>query len=714
MDMFYRKVLSGKLSQLTDAFLPGIVVLSVLMMVIPFPTWILDIFIALSLSAALITIVMTMYISEALEFSVFPTWILIVTIFRIALNVSTTRAILTNADAGHIIATFGGWVIGGNFVVGAVIFIILVTVNYIVIANGAQRIGEVAARFTLDAMPGKQMSIDADLTNGLITDDEARARRSKLEREADYFGAMDGAARYVKGDAIVQIIISLINIGAGFIIGMLYRGMSAGDSFQLYSTLTIGDGLQGQIPSLLMSVATGVIVTNAATEVNISHGLITQIGNQPRAMIIAAGAIFLIGFFPGMPKFVMFPLAAGLGVIAYYAIIRTEKETETAVKADEETPPEKPAQEDGFEVLTLDSLELSLGYSLVPLVGDGKEGDLLQKITGIRRSVAQELGFVIPAVRIRDNIGLKPQEYEIKLRGNPLANYEVQADRLLAINPGEAQEELPGTETKDPTFGMKAYWIPEEVRPQAELAGYTIVDPAGVITTHLTYLIRAHADELLDRESTKSLIDKVKETHPTVVEELIPTGLSLGDVQKVLKNLLSEGISVRNLPEVLEILADRISLTKDPDILTEYVRSGLARQVSARVAELGRGTARVITVSSKIEEMLTQSLRQTAAGEFPVINNETLEQIKIKLNKLLKKVETLGLKAVILISPRNRLPLRRVLSRDYPDLMIVSFGEIVGDLPVEGIGILDLSEGTDEDQTVRGSGDGPPEVDAPG
>lgn len=700
MEHLLQRFLPFSLTRSKDVVLPAIVVLSVIMMVIPFPPWALDIFIALSLSAALITIVMTMYISDALEFSVFPTWVLIITIFRIALNVSTTRSILSRGEAGHIIETFGTWVTGGNIVVGIVIFIILIAVNYIVIANGAQRIGEVAARFTLDAMPGKQMSIDADLTNGLITEDQARLRRSNLEREADYFGAMDGAARYVKGDAIVGIIISVVNIGAGFIIGIMYGKLSPSESFNLYTMLTVGDGLQGQIPALLMSVATGVVVTNAATDVNISQGLLTQLGAQPRALLVASGAIFFLSLFPGMPKLVMWPIAAGLAAIAYMTLSTQHKETVETERIEREESAAVAPVEDTFSMITLDALELDLGYSLVPLVGSGKEGDLLQKITALRRSIAQELGFVIPPIRIRDNIGLKPQEYEIKLRGNPITRFEVQADRLLAIDPGGAEEELPGTETHDPTFQMKAYWIAPEIRPQAELAGYTIVDPSGVITTHLSNIIRNNADELLDRESTKALVDKVKETHPTVVEELIPSGLGLGDVQKVLRNLLTEGISVRSLPEILEILADRIVLTKDPDTLTEYVRSGLARQISAKLVELGKGTARVITVASEIERMISDSLRQTAAGEFPVMTSESLDIIRTKLNKLLQKVETLGLKAVILISPRNRLPMRRILAREYPDLMVVSFSEIVGDLPVEAIGILDLKEDKDEDQKV--------------
>jgi flagellar biosynthesis protein FlhA len=700
MELLLRKILPARLIKSTDALLPMIVVLSVIMMVIPFPPWALDLFIAFSLSAALVTIVMTMYIKDALEFSVFPTWILIVTIFRIALNISTTRSILSKADAGNIIETFGNWVIGGNVVVGIVIFIILIAVNYIVIANGAQRIGEVAARFTLDAMPGKQMSIDADLTNGLITEDDARTRRRNLEREADYFGAMDGAARYVKGDAIVGIIVTLVNLGAGFLIGMVQRGMSAGEAFELYSRLTVGDGLQGQIPALLMSVATGVIVTNAATEVNISQGLLQQVSKQPRALVVAAGTIFVLALFPGMPKLVLVPISITIAAIAYL-IIKTEQSVAAETAAKEEERVQRPAtSEESYEILSIDPLELELGYSLIPLVTDVKEGDLLQKISGVRRSIAQELGFVIPPIRIRDNIGLKPQEYQVKLRGNPLARYEVHADRLLAINPGSVEEDLPGYETVDPTFGMRSFWIHEDLRPQAEIAGYTVVDPAGVIITHLTYLIRLHADELLDRESTKALVDKVKETHPTVVDELIPSGLSLGEVQKVLRFLLAEGISIRNLPEILEIIADRVSLTKDPAILTEYVRAALARQISAKVADMGRGTGRVITVSSRVEELLSQSIRQTPAGDFPVIPTEIFQKLKNKLDKLLEKVETLGLKAVILVSPRNRLPLRNVLSRDYPGLMVVSFGEIVGDLPIEAIGMLDLSEDINEDKKV--------------
>ena len=700
MELFFQRNILGRLIRSSDALLPIVIVMSVIMMVIPFPPVVLDIFIAFSISAALVTIVMTMFITEALEFSVFPTWLLIVTIFRIALNISTTRSILLRADAGQIIETFGNWVIAGNFVVGAVIFVILVAVNYIVIANGAQRIGEVAARFTLDEMPGKQMSIDADLTNGLITEDEARRRRRDLEREADYFGAMDGASRYVKGDAVVGIIIAIINIGAGFIIGMIYHGLSAAESFRTYSILTIGEGLQGQTPALLMSVATGVIVTNAATDMNISRGLLKQISAQPRALLISSGTILVLALFPGMPKMVLLPLAAGLGAIAYTLLNKARKEEIEKTARPVEEAPKPPPPDTAFDFLTLEQLELELGYSLVPLVSEDREGGMLGKITGIRRSIAQELGFVVPPIRIRDNIRLKPQEYQVKLRGNPVARYEVQADRLLAINPGDIEDEISGIETKDPTFGMKAYWIPTELRSSAELGGYTVVDPPGVITTHLTELIRRHADELLDRESLKALVDKVKETYPTVVDELIPGGMSLGDVQKVLRNLLSEGVSIRNLPEILEVLADRIGLTKDADVLSEYVRSALARQISSKVAEMGGGAARLITVSSNVEQMLVDSLRKTAAGELPVLTGAILERLHGKLNKLLKKVETLGYKGVILISPRNRPVLRRILARDYPDLMVVSYSEIVGEIPVEAVGTLDLEEGNDEGKKV--------------
>jgi flagellar biosynthesis protein FlhA len=691
MDTILRNPYVIRLIRERDILFPIMIVVSVVMMVIPFPPPALDFFIAISLTAAFITILLAIGINDPLEFSVFPTWILMMTVFRIALNISTTRAILSEAYAGHIVDTFGGWVTRGNYVVGAVIFVILVAVNYIVIANGTQRIGEVAARFTLDAMPGKQMSIDADLTNGLISEDDARTRRRKLEQEADYYGAMDGASRFVKGDAIVGIIITLVNIGAGFIIGMAMMGMSASDSVTTYTRLTIGDGLVSQLPALLMSVATGIMVTNAASEKNVSVSIIEQIGSKPRSIMLAAGAIALLALVPGMPKLLLFPLAAAVYLIGN-TITQTrerDKRTEEAKKARTEARPAKETPEEVLKSLGVDPMQIEIGFSLVPLVDTKEDGDLLDRITIIRKQIANELGIVIPPIRIRDNIQLRPSEYVVKIRGNVVATQELMTDRLLAINPGTAEEELLGIEAKEPAYGYPAYWITEADRPRAEALGYTIVDPTSVMATHLTEIIRSHADEFLDRQNMQALMDHIKEDHPVVVDELLPDTLSLGDILKVCRNLLAERVSIRDLVTILETLADHVGLTKDPDLLTEYVRAGLSRQITRRILS-GEKVIKVMTLAPALESLLESSLRQTAAGQYPVLAPDSYTKLMESLVKLSKQVRERGVRPVLLVGPRLRLPMARLLGGAVKDLAVVSYAEIVPDVKIESVGVLEL------------------------
>ncbi|MEO7995624.1 MAG: flagellar biosynthesis protein FlhA, partial [bacterium] len=516
----------SRFGQMTDMVIPAMLVLTVIMLVVPLPSGLIDFFVALSLSLSLITILVAMNILKPLEFSVFPTWILMVTLFRLSLNISTTRSILLNpAGAPAMVKTFGQWVVGGDVVVGIVIFAILVVVNYIVIANGAQRIGEVAARFTLDAMPGKQMAIDAELTNGMIDEVVARKRRNTLEREADYFGAMDGASRFIKGEAIAGIIITLINIAAGFVIGMVRHGLSPAQSFATYTQLTVGDGLISQLPALMMSVATGLMVTNAAGDANVGTNLLKQVGRQPQAIRFAGFILAIIGVLPGMPKLFIWPLAGlmiwggiRLGEDERKVLAREAAEelaAEAAGLAGPETapPPEPGSPEAIMELLAVETLELDLGYSLVPLVDAHLEGDLMSRVRNLRRQLALELGFVVPAIRMRDNIQLKPQEYVIKMRSTAIARAELQVDRLLAIQTGEAAD-LQGTPTIDPAFGLPAVWISETQRSIAEMSGYTVVDPTSVLTTHLTEVIRSHAGDLVDRETVKGLVDKLRERQP--------------------------------------------------------------------------------------------------------------------------------------------------------------------------------------------------------
>ncbi len=684
-----------------DILFPFMAVISVVMMVIPFPPVVLDLFISFSLTAAFITILLAISINNPLEFSVFPTWILMMTVFRIALNVSTTRSILTIAHGGAIIETFGTWVTKGNFVVGAVIFIILVAVNYIVIATGTQRIGEVAARFTLDAMPGKQMSIDADLTNGLITEDAARERRRKLEQEADYYGAMDGASRFVKNDAIVCIIITLINIGAGFIVGMAQMGMNAQEAVQTYTTLTIGDGLVSQLPALLMSVATGIMVTNAASEKNVSINILEQVGSKPRSIMLAAGALFMLAMVPGMPKLMLIPLAIAVYLIGN-TIARTreskEKESE-ARSARAEARPAKETPEEVLKALGVDPMQIEIGFSLVPLVDTEAEGDLLDRITVIRKQIANELGVVIPPIRIRDNIQLKPSEYVVKIRGNIIASHELMTDRLLAINPGTAEEELLGIEAREPAYGYPAYWITEADLPRAEALGYTIVDPVSVMATHLTEIIRSHSAEFLDRQNLQALIDNLKEDHPVVVDELLPDTLGLGDILRVLRNLLAERISIRDLVTIFETMADHVGLTKDPDLLTEYVRAALSRQITRKIST-GEKEVKVITLAPALESLLESSLRQTAAGQYPVLVPDSYTMLMETLVKLCNQLRERGMRPVLLVGPKLRLPLARLVGGAVMDLSVVSYAEIVPDVKIESVGVLELRTDGNAHQAV--------------
>lgn len=687
MELLGPNSIIGRLLRQTDVALPAMIIISILMMVIPLPPPLLDLFIVFAFAAGFITILMTMYSKQALDFSVFPTWLLMVTIFRIALNISTTRSILANGDAGHIISTFGSWVISGNLVVGLVIFIILVAVNYIVIAGGAQRIGEVAARFTLDAMPGKQMSIDAELTNGLITEDEAREKRKKLEQEADFFGAMDGAGRYVRGDAIVGIIITIINIGAGFIIGMSMRGMSAGASIETYTKLTIGDGLVSQIPALLMSVATGIMVTNAATEENVSSALFRQIGAQPKVIIISAGIIAALALVPNMPFYILLPVAAAMGGIWWSLNSAKKREiaiVEEAERVDERGPetPEMVIREMG-----LDPLEVEIGIGLIPLVDAEAEGDLLDRITIIRKQLAREMGFVIPSVRIRDNIHLKPQEYRIKIKGNVAAHNEIMVDRLLAIDPGGIEQEPVGIETIDPAFGLRAFWIAPEEKSNADMLGYTVVDPVSVLSQHLQEVIKHNAHELIGRQNLQALVDRLKEDYPVVIDELIPEKMSLGDVLKVLKNLLSESVSVRDMVTIFETLADYIDQTKDVDVLTEYVRNALNRQITQSLT-LIEGKLKVITIDPQLEAGLEAQVQSSAQWSHPLIDAVFHAALMSGLSDVKDKLKAQDIKPVILTSPKIRLPLRRLLGAAHPEVTILAMNEITPGITVESVGVL--------------------------
>jgi len=574
------------------------VVLIIVMLVIPLPSWLLSILIMINISLALLVLLVSMNMKEPLELSVFPSLLLVLTLFRLGLNVSTTRSILGTGEAGGVVETFGHFVIGGNPLVGFVVFIILIIIQFLVITKGAERVSEVAARFTLDAMPGKQMSIDADLNAGMISEKQAIDRREKIQREADFYGAMDGASKFVKGDAIAGIVITLINILFGIIIGMLQMGMSITEASQTFTLLTVGDGLVSQIPALMISTATGIIVTRAASTGNLSEDITQQLFAFPVMLYVTGGTIAALGLITPINDVITMPIAILLGVGGYY-LSRAKHQAvreEMAPTEEELEDNEMKSPESVVNLLSVDPIEFEFGYALIPLADTNQGGDLLDRIVMIRRQLALELGLVIPVVRIRDNIQLQPNEYCLKIKGNEVAKGELLLDHYLAISPGMDDDLIEGIDTLEPAFKMPAKWISESVKEQAEMFGYTVVDPPSVVSTHITEVIKSYAHELIGRQETKQLIDHTKETYPILIEEVTPNPLSVGDIQRVLAKLLKESVSIRNLPIIFEVLADYGKMTSDTDLLTEYVRQGLARQITSQYT-VQEGLLRVLTLS---------------------------------------------------------------------------------------------------------------------
>jgi len=708
--------LPGLLGRLTlrrdqmEGLVPFLVLAAVLMLVIPFAPAILDLFVIFSLITGVLIILTTMYVRAPLDFSIFPTVILFTTIYRLFLNVATTRSILSNADAGHVINTFATFVTGNNPVVGLVIFIIIVVINFVVITYGAQRIGEVAARFTLDALPGKQISIDADLNAGIINEEQARQRRRQLEREADYFGAMDGASRFVQRDAMAGIILIIVNIGAGFAVGMLQKGMSAGDALTTFTNLTVGDGLVANIPALLISTATGIMVTKAATDETVGLSVITQLTSQWRALAISAAFLFVISLVPGMPKLFIWSACAVLGFLAWSQ--RRSELADQAAGLPEGAPPgapaapgapgeppaeplspEEEARRNLEQLLSVDLLELEIGYGLIPLVDKNQGGDLLDRVNNIRKQVALSLGFIVPPMRIRDNIVLKPGEYHVKIKGSAVAKGELMLDRYLAMNPLGAETEIEGIEVQEPAFGLSALWINTEDRTRAETEGFTVVDPATVLATHLTEVIRNNAADLLSRQAVQELIDMIKGKYPAVVGDLVPDKLSVGDIQRVLQLLLTEKVSIRNLPVILETLGDNAGLSKDPEVLTEYVRINLGRQIVADYLD-DEGKLTVLTVDPRVEEKVASSLQQTTTGTIPVLAPQYLRDLVGACTKHVQAAIAKGLTPIFLVSPRVRPYLRKILAKVFPGLVMLSYGEIVGEIEIRTIATIIDPEGT--------------------
>ncbi|MGI6093462.1 MAG: flagellar biosynthesis protein FlhA [Negativicutes bacterium] len=661
----------------------------VVMMIIPLPTFLLDILLAFNITFALIIVMVAIYNVEPLEFSVFPSLLLVTTLFRLALNVSSTRLILLEGYAGEVIMAFGNFVVGGNAVVGFIVFVILVIIQFIVITKGAERVAEVAARFTLDAMPGKQMSIDADLNSGAISDVEARQRRKNIQREADFYGAMDGASKFVKGDAIAAIIIIIINIVGGFFIGMVQRNMDVLQALHTYTLLTVGEGLVNQIPALLISTATGIVVTRAASESNLGHDIVSQIFTNPRVFFIASGVLALLALIPGLPAIPFFALGLGAGGVGYILQKTARSAAQSEIMQQEEQEKEEVRKPENIvSLLQVDPMELEIGYSLIPMVDAGQGGDLLDRVVMIRRQCALELGLIVPTIRIRDNIQLKPNVYVIKLKGIEIAKGELLLDHYLAMNPGTVMEEVVGIETVEPAFGLPALWIQESNREQAELAGYTVVDPVSVLTTHLTELIKSHAAEILGRQEVQTLVDAVKQNNPAVVEELVPNLISIGDIQKVLAGLLRERISIRDMVSILETLADYAQMTKDTEILTEYVRHALARQLSRQFAP--DNSLVCLTVDPQLEEIVNSAVQRTEHGSYVALEPQTMQAIITSLTSELPKLTNMGYQPIILTSPTVRPYFRKLTERVAPNLTVLSYAELEPKIEVQALGMVKL------------------------
>ncbi|NBI27378.1 flagellar biosynthesis protein FlhA [Chengkuizengella sp. YPA3-1-1] len=662
----------------------------VIMMVVPIPVMLLSILLIINISLALMILLVAMNTKDALEFSIFPALLLITTLFRLALNVSSTRTILSEARGGPVIETFGNFVGGNTIAVGFVVFLILVVVQFIVITKGSERVAEVGARFTLDAMPGKQMSIDADLNAGLIDEQQAKERRQKIEREADFYGAMDGASKFVKGDAIAGIVILLINLLGGLVIGMMVHGLSLTESASTFSVLTIGDGLVSQIPALLISTSAGLIVTRSASKGNLAFDLSSQLLAYPKLLYIVAGTIALLGIFTPIGVLITLPL-----VITFVITARKMQHNIHNRKKEEEQMEEKQdieevkSPESVINLLDVDPIEFEFGYGLIPLADTGQGGDLLDRIVMIRRQCALELGLIVPVVRIRDNIQLNPNEYVIKIKGNPVARGELLLNHYLAMSSGIDDDSITGVETVEPAFGLPAIWVDETTKDRAELSGYTIVDPPSVVATHLTEIIKNHAYELLGRQETNSLVENIKGNVPALIEELIPNILSIGDIQKVLVNLLKEKISIRDLVTIFETLADYAAYTKDPQVLTEYVRQSLSRQITQQYSSVG-DVLKVLAIGPDLEKKISESIQQTEHGNYLALDPSTSQIIHQRILEQVKKFMQTGNNPVILTSPTIRYFLRQLTEKTMKDIPVLSYQELEPTIEVQSVGVVNI------------------------
>ncbi|OON96175.1 MAG: flagellar biosynthesis protein FlhA [Epulopiscium sp. Nele67-Bin005] len=676
--------------RMSDAILGIFVVAIIGLIIVPLPEQILSVLMIVNISIGSMVLLSSLFSNESLDLSLFPTMILITTVFRLGLNISSTRLILTKADAGPVVEAFGEFVSGGDLVIGVIIFIIITIVNFMVITKGSERVAEVSARFTLDAMPGKQMAIDADLNSGFIDDKTAKERRQKVQDEASFFGAMDGASKFVKNDAVAGLLISAINIIAGLVIGMVTRDMEFGQALSTYTILTIGDGLVSAIPALFISIATGVLVTkNQQKDKAMSETLFMQFVGSPLVLYLVAGVLVLLGALTPMGLAVTLPVAIVWLVLASRIqraskVATVEEEIATEDEAAEET--RKP--ENVVNLLQVDPIELEFGYGIIPLADVNQGGDLLDRVVMIRRQIALELGTVVPIIRLRDNIQLPPNIYSIKIKGIEVARGEILFDHYMAMNPGYVEEEIDGISTTEPAFGLPALWITESQRERAEVKGYTVVDCPSIIATHLTEVIKLHLAELLTRQDTQTLLNNISEVHSALIGELTPKLLGLGEIQKVLANLLNEHISIRDLPTICEILADYAPSIRDTDVLTEYVRQGMSRAISKKV--FLNPTNQVITLDPAIEQMIMSSVQHTEQGSYVALDPQTLQNIIIKLKKEVQKLSSLGLQPIILTSPIVRIYFKQLTKQYIPDLTVISYNEIEQSVEIQSIGMVSV------------------------
>jgi flagellar biosynthesis protein FlhA len=672
-----------------DVIIAFAIITIVLMIVIPLPKQLIDLLLALNITISIIIILITMFTTSVLQLSVFPTLLLVTTLFRLALNISSTRLILLNADAGTIITAFGNFVIGGNYVVGIVIFLIIVVIQFMVITAGAGRVSEVAARFTLDAMPGKQMSIDADLNSGLIDEETAKKKRKDLQSEADFYGAMDGASKFVKGDATAGIIITIINIVGGMIIGILGKNMSVTTAAQTYTILSVGDGLVSQLPALLISTASGILVTRSGSSETLGDTLSRQLTGFPIATGIASAIMLFLGIVPSMPKIPFFAASLAMGSLTYllYKDVANKQMEDFVSEEEEIIQAERKEPENVMNLISVEPMEVEIGYGLIPLADEASGGDLLQRIASVRRQCAIEMGIVVQPIRIRDNLQLRTNEYIIKIRGTMVVSSELMPSMLLCMDPTGENSDIPGIKTVEPTFGLPAVWINKDQREEAEIKGLTVVDPTTVMVTHLTETIKSHSYELLGRQEVKLIVDNAKEKYSAVVEELIPDLLSIGELQKVLQNLLREKVPIKDTVTIMESLADNSKNTRDLEVLTEYVRFALARTICNQVVDENR-TITVVTLDPSIEEIVSSNIQKSVQGSFPTVDPETTTKILTGIKNTVESVYFYNNQPIILVSPNIRPVFRKLIEMVFPHIMVLSLNEIPNDVQINSEGVI--------------------------